>query len=110
MFLLLALLGLHRMRRYRRRFHLDVEVHHILPRQVFALGLVDGLEVDASANLLFMPTRFARVRTRRFAHGGGHAAYNAFVIDRLRTGADAATLQRELRRRLRAADPDLPWR
>jgi hypothetical protein len=110
--------GVDRLRAVRTRFKLDglVDIHHIIPRQHARRMPADMLH--AAENVMLMPTLdgVARMRLRptRLIHHGGHVSYNAYVGARLASIAidDRAALlalQRDLRRRIRLDDPELPW-
>lgn len=110
--------ALSRMRSYKRRFDLghSCQIHHIIPRQAFGVRrhLLDGVDIEARANVMLMPSRVEHpFCTRRPLHDGGHMKYNEHVVRRLsacRTAEDIAALQTELRHRLRRGDSTLPWR
>ena len=106
--------GLHRYRSARRRFRIEgqVQIHHIIPRQLRAHPSLREFDVHGFHNLMFVPstpnlTRL-RVRPCRISrHNGGHALYNEYVRTRLNDGAFVGDLVRDLRSRIRTGC--VPW-
>ena len=97
------------LRSARERWHLDTEIHHIVPRQ-FARHprvLSEQYDVEQDYNLMFMPKRGTR---RRPGHSGGHMHYNAFVESHLNdTSTDFLALLLVLHMGCRGRR-SVPWR
>ena len=72
-----------RLREVRARRRLEVDIHHVLPREYSAHPVVRayGYDVERGYNLVFLPTR-PYDGTRR-VHMGGHHKYNAMVGEKL---------------------------
>lgn len=107
-----------KLRCVRTRFCLanKVQIHHVIPRQHKNFLREIGYHENDPANLIFMPTRHGmqsmNLREDRFIHDGGHPRYNKYVGKLLQNATDALEilfLQTDLKRRIRIADPDLPW-
>ena len=87
-----------------------VESHHIIPRQWrYHKNLPKSFDVDASYNLMFMPTYCGALvgnSTRRI-HSGGHPAYNKYVETKLNNEEDCRILIKNLKQEIRAGN--CPW-
>ena len=110
--------GMERLKSIRSRFSLQhkVQIHHIIPRQHKKYLRKIGLSEDHRDNLLLMPTKIGmhtmNLRKQRLIHDGGHNAYNKYVkklIDKMTNERDILLIQKELRKKILIADPELPW-
>lgn len=108
----------------RRRFNISelTNTHHVIPRTFRNHPAIveSTFDVNIRPGLMLMPNRrgVAVLRTRRRCHDcGGHLAYNRYVgkrlglmyKDRVVSLPLVLALVRELRGRIRAGDPALPW-
>ena len=78
--------GMARYRKARRRFRLvgQVQIHHIIPREMQHHPRLSSFEIDGFANLMFVPVHpdviSIRIASNRIStHDGGHLAYNLHV-------------------------------
>lgn len=72
------------LRHARNRYHLDVEIHHVVPRQFASHPVLKyyGYDVESDYNLMLMPSR-SNMISKRPNHTGGHMKYNDFVASQL---------------------------
>lgn len=75
-----------RYRRARKRFNLigQVQIHHVIPRQMQHNPLLSEFDMDNFKNIVFVPVHPSVIRiklyeTRIDNHEGGHPAYNYYV-------------------------------
>jgi hypothetical protein len=95
-----------------------VEDHHIIPKQFKKHPIVvkSGYDINASANLIMLPTRLGkfvlRVRDDRIIHSGKHTSYNNYVekmLDSMKSVEQFTEFTDFLKRACRHRPQDIPW-
>ena len=94
------------------------EDHHIIPRQFKKHQIVvkSGYDIDASKNLIMLPTRLGKfvlcVREDRLIHAGKHTGYNKYVgnmLDSMKSTSEFTDFTKFLRTACRHRPHDIPW-
>ena len=95
-----------------------VEDHHVIPKMWRNHAVVTqfGYDVDASHNIIMMPTklgsRVLNVRKERMTHDGPHVKYNRYVgtlLDSIKTEDDLYYLRDFLKGVCRYGHDTIPW-
>ena len=96
-----------------------VEDHHVIPKKYRDHAIVKqfGFDVDASHNLIMMPTTYGKVvlnvRKDRMTHNGPHVKYNRYVgtlLDSIKTEGDLYYLRDFLKGVCRYGHDIIPWK